>query len=40
MYISPQNLQRMTKDVGLTLDHSLHVVLSKAIRIGDTKYHI
>jgi hypothetical protein len=43
--ILPKKLQGMTNNVGLpfvlvTLHHSLQLVLSKTIRIGDTKHHI
>ena len=43
---SPKNLQGMTNNVGLTLSvgdtlyHGLQLVLSKTLRIGDTKSHI
>jgi hypothetical protein len=45
IYNPPKDLQGMTKDVGftfvlLTLNRGLQLVLSKTIRIGDTKYHI
>jgi hypothetical protein len=40
-----ENLQEMTNNVGLTFSirdtpYGLQLVLSKTIRIGDTKYHI